>query len=188
MEDYTFSISDGSYNRTEGSVTVNGSTVLPIELPSGQWFGEVRVLRNNRTENYPAYAGTCDLGTHTAEYFIEDVNANGSMNLYVERGGELPEGAVLRANYIGTSGTNYASINRSWESSTNALAFCIAEGMEGREIPLDARYTSDAGYTMIQSYRLKITRIPICSDIVLRDGNGTSLLTDFCCYHRQSIR
>ena len=177
--DYTFSISDGSYNRTEGSVTVNGSTVLPIELPSGQWFGEVRVLRNNRTENYPAYAGTCDLGTHTAEYFIEDVNANGSMNLYVERGGELPEGAVLRANYIGTSGTNYASINRSWESSTNALAFCIAEGMEGREIPLDARYTSDAGYTMIQSYRLKITRIPTCSDIVLRDGNGTSLLTDF---------
>ena len=180
--EYAFVVSDGSYNRTEGTVTVTEETELHVTLPSGEWFGDIQILRKETDAegNKIPYAYTQDTKTHTAEYFIDDTaGKTGSTYLYAGKGADWLEGTKLYGAYKGLNGTDYGTVVRSWESSSNALVQAIDKGMEGNAFPFEARYTGEDGYVMIQSYDVILTRVPTLSSIVLKDGNGTSLLTDF---------
>lgn len=180
--EYTFCVSDGGYNRTEGTVTVNGQTQLNVTLPSGEWFGDVQLLRAEKDAdgNKIPYDYSQNKVTHTAEYFIDDTATTvGSIYLYVTRGADAPSESALKTIFTGVDGSDKSSSARSWNSQNVALTQAVTAGMEGREFALEARYTGTDGYTMIQSYDLTMTRVPTLSDIVLKDGNGTSLLAGY---------
>lgn len=42
--DYKFRVSDGGYNRTEGTLTVSADAQVSATLPYGEWFGNIRLL------------------------------------------------------------------------------------------------------------------------------------------------
>lgn len=71
--DYKFSVSDGGYNRTDGTLTVSADTQVSVTLPYGEWFGNIRLLDADK-EPYRAVQNRAD---HTAEYWIEDTDQSG---------------------------------------------------------------------------------------------------------------
>ena len=50
--DYSFAVSDGGYNRTEGTITVSENTSLQVLLPTGEWFGEMYMRSYNVLMGY----------------------------------------------------------------------------------------------------------------------------------------
>lgn len=169
---YTFSVSDGGYNRTEGTVEITGDTSLSVMLPHGEWFGAVKILDASK-EAYPCTQNTED---HTAVYQIPDTAKElSSLYLNVEQG-DVPsaENTKLRTVYTGTNGVDYANTSRSWESSATALTYLVTPGMEGTEFPLEARYTDENGHLQIQSYEMRIERTPTLSALSVT-AEGTVL-------------
>lgn len=180
--DYTFCVSDGGYNRTEGTVSVNEATELNVALPSGEWFGDVQLLRAEKDAdgNKIPYEYSQNPDTHTGEYFIDDTASTvSSIYLYVKRGENAPSEAALKTVFTGVDGSDKSTSARSWNSQNVSLTQAVTTGMTGRTFALEAQYTGTDGYKMIQSYELTLTRVPFPSDIILTDGNGTSLLTGF---------
>ena len=64
--EYDFVISDGGYNRTEGTIHVPESgTDLTVSLPIGEWFGDITVTRpdftNEEKTDYPYHCSTIGL-------------------------------------------------------------------------------------------------------------------------------
>ena len=189
--EYDFVVSDGGYNRAEGTVTVPEEGLeLEINLPAGEWFGDITVTRPDFTDETNIlripYEGQQDTEAHTAEYFIEDAYdyEDELLYIYAVQGEDVPEpeNTTLRTIYTGFDGEDKSEDITSWESRYAQLNSALTFGMEGRNFLLEAWYTYEAEeltYRMIQSYDVTLTRIPTCSEIILTDENGASLLNGF---------
>ncbi len=173
---YSFSVSDGGHNRTEGTVNVEGDTALAVELPAGEWFGAVKIL-DAAKQPYPY---TQDTQNHTAVFRIPDTAKSlGSLYLNVEQGAVPDENTTrLKTVYTGLNGQDYSELNRSWESVATALINLVEPGMAGREFALEARYADEAGYVQIQSYAVTILRTPTLKSLTVT-AEGTVLPLTF---------
>lgn len=175
---YTFSVSDGGCNRTEGSMTVGSQgTVIMLALPSGAWFGDINLLNYASQEAYP---DEIDAAAHTACYWVDDRFGEKSLALYAEIGADVPDisGTRLRTIYTGTDGEDYSETTRSWNSKYTSVSYLISKGMEGKTFSLEAQYTGEDGYRMIQSYEVEIRRVPTLSALSVTAG-GTRLYLEF---------
>ena len=174
--EYRFAVSDGTYNRTEGTISVSGNTTLSATLPSGEWFGDVKIL-NDKKDAYPY---TQDTAHHRAVYQIPDT-AKELSSLYLNVGqGSVPDPTTtkLRTIYVGTNGENFATVTRSWESTATALTYLVKPGMEGVQFQLEAHYTDDNGHTQIQAYSMFLERTPTLKNITVT-AEGTRLPVAF---------
>lgn len=189
--EYHFVISDDKFNRTEGTIYVPETGAnLEVQLPSGEWFGDISVTRPDFTDETQVsrvpYSGTQDQENHTAEYFIEDAYdyEDELLYIYANQGADIPnkEETTLRCVYTGLDEEDKSESLTSWESRYAQLSSALAFGMEGRNFLLEAWYDYTEGentYRMIQSYDVTLSRIPTCTDIILKDSDGVSLLNDF---------
>lgn len=171
--EYQYVVSDGGRCRAEGQVSVGGESTLAVELPSGEWFGQV-CLRDGGSRDYPA-----EYTTGQGIYQVPDHAKQGDTFLYAGMGA-VPdrERTRLRTIYTDTNGKDTAQIVRSWESSTTALANLLLPGMEGCSFQLEAQYDTEAGYTMIQTYEMTVRRVPTLRELTLT-GDGSVLALDF---------
>lgn len=163
--EYAFCVSDGGFNRTEGTMVVSGDCTLNTVLPAGQWFGDVKILN----ENKEAYPYTQDVDAHTAIYQIPDTAKElSSLYLNVEQG-VVPDSAAtkLRTIYVGTNGEDFSNVSRSWESTSTALTYLVEPGMAGVRFQLEAQYVDSNGHTQIQSYDLTLERTPTLESLVV---------------------
>ena len=174
--EYTFRVSDGGCNRTEGKLTVNGDMALNVILPHGEWFGAVNILDGNK-EPYPCVQNR---EAHTAVYQIPDVAKElGSLYLNVEQGAVPDAGTTrLRTIYTGVNGLDYSQVARSWESTATALTYILEQNMTGAAFRLEAQYTDDSGYQQIQSYEMKLERTPTLAELTVM-ADGTVLPVSF---------
>lgn len=173
---YSFTVSDGGYNRTVGTLTVAEDTALTVTLPAGEWFGDVKLLDANKN----AYPYVQDTAAHTAVFQIPDT-AKELSSLYLNVGqGAVPDGetTALRTVYRGTNGELYGEVPRSWESTATALTYLVKPGMAGKVFDLEARYTGADGYTQIQSYAMTIERTPTLASLTVT-ADGTVLPVAF---------
>lgn len=170
--EYNFSISDGSYNRTEGTVTVAENTSLTTVLPDGEWFGATKILDGDKE----AYPYVQNIETHMAVYQVPDIARKvGDLYLNIEQGA-VPnvDTTKLRTIYTGLNGIDYSDTARSWESTETALTHLVKQGMEGANFRLEAQYFDDNAHTQIQSYDMLIERSPTLASLVVT-GDGTIL-------------
>lgn len=174
--DYRFCISDGGYNRTEGNLTVSGDMALAADLPAGEWFGSVKILDSSK-QPYPYVQDTAN---HTAVYQIPDVAKElSSLYLNVEQGSVPDQTATkLRTIYTGVNGLDYATVSRSWNSTSTALTYLVRQGMEDIDFRLEAQYADGNGHTQIQSYEISLERTPTLSALKVV-AEGTVLPVEF---------
>lgn len=173
---YNFCISDGGYNRTEGTVNVSQNTTLTTVLPEGEWFGAVKILDSSKE----AYTYTQNTQEHTAVYQIPDV-AKELSSLYLNVAqGDVPdsENTKLKTIYTGTNRFDYSVYNRSWESTATALTYLVRQGMDGAAFRLEAQYVDGNGHTQIQSYDMTIERTPTLASLTVT-ADGTVLPVEF---------
>lgn len=173
---YSFCVSDGGYNRTEGTISLSRNTSLSTILPDGEWFGDVKILDSNQ-EAYPYTQNTAD---HTAVYQVPDVAKElSSLYLNVEQG-DVPDTAntKLKTIYTGTNSYDYSSLNRSWESTSTALTYLVGQGMEGALFRLEAQYVDTNGHTQIQHYGMTIERTPTLASLTVT-ADGTVLPVEY---------
>ncbi len=178
---YHFSVSDGTWNRTEGNVEIASEKNLTVALPDGEWFGDIKLLDNDKNP----YAGEQDQAAHKAVYQIPDTISSNGIYLNAASGALPDDGTTrLKTIYTGTDGNDKSELNRTWNSQYTALAFCLNQGLEGRTFQLEAQYTvadesrADFGYVMIQSYEMELQRYPTLKNISVKAGN-TELMTGF---------
>ena len=163
--EYVFCVSNGGFNRTEGTIVVSEDSVLNTVLPSGQWFGDVKIL----DENKDAYPYTQNDADHTVVYQIPDT-AKELSSLYLNVGqGAVPDSAAtkLRTIYVGTNGEDFSDVSRSWESTSTALTYLVEPGMAGVRFQLEAQYVDGNGHKQIQSYDLTLERTPTLESLVV---------------------
>ena len=177
--EYTFSLSDGGANRVDGTLTVAGAVEKQVTLPTGDWFGTIR-LHNASGASAGAYPGTQDEKTHTAQFRVEDFRT--LAYLYAERGVDAPADAALYSCYIGQNGKDYGdgsqpSNRKSWSSYQTALVSLLTAGMTDCEVRLEARSASGTDMR-IQSYTLRLHRVPTLASLAVY-GEGTRLPLDF---------
>ena len=166
---YSLSVSDGTWNRTEGTVTVTKATSVSAELPYGEWFGEIRLLDQQTRE---AYHSVQDSAAHTVTLEIPDIygTQNPVLNAMI---GSVPNTATTRLYgvYTGTDGHDYSEDARAWSSTSASLPALFSPGMEGRSFRLEARYVLSSGMTQIQSYDMAINRTPTLSALTVTEEN-----------------
>lgn len=174
--DYKFCVSDGGYNRTEGTLTVSADAQVSATLPYGEWFGNIRLLDADQEP----YRAAQNRANHTAQYWIEDTaNALSSVYLNVVMG-NVPNTKTtrLRTIYTGTNGKDMSGTSRSWNSTATSLTYLLTSGMEGKTFALEAQYTGSDGYTQIQSYDVTVTRVPTLKALAAT-AEGTKLPLKF---------
>ena len=135
--DYKFRVSDGGYNRTEGTLTVSADAQVSATLPYGEWFGNIRLLDADQEP----YRAAQNRANHTAQYWIEDTaNALSSVYLNVVMG-NVPNTKTtkLRTIYTGTNGKDMSGTSRSWNSTATSLTYLLTSGMEGKTFAVTAR-------------------------------------------------
>lgn len=174
--EYTFCVSDGGFNRTEGTLTVEGDTALSVVLPHGEWFGATKIL-NGQAEPFPY---TQDTAAHTAVFQIPDVAKElSSLYLNIEQGAVPDRNTTrLRTIYTGVNGTDYSQVARSWESVATALSYLVSPGMTDASFRLEAQYTDSNGHVQIQSYAMTLERVPTLAGLTV-SAEGTVLPLDF---------
>lgn len=194
--DYTFCVSDGGYNRTEGTLKVRDAVSFSVELPSGEWFGKMHMRRYEYSMGYNEYPSTQDTAAHRFTSWARDVAKDISgTNLVCYQGPDIPDTANtrLRAIFINQYGEDESNKHVTWskEGSSdvwgNNLDYLVEQGLEGRTINIEAQYDHPDGYTMIQSYELVVNRVPSLTKFAVYSGGtrlrcgaetqGTSLLT-----------
>ena len=175
--EYDYVISDGKYNRVEGTINVTETNTLHVELPKGEWFGEIHI-RDKEKEDLEARP---KVGEHEAEFLADDTIGEDDLYLYVEQG-EVPVSSEtrLRTCYIGSDGEDKSERSNSWNSNSNKLPKCLECGMEGKKIILEACYETE-NYTQIQSFDVNLLRVPTLKNLTVREGSdtGTSILSSF---------
>lgn len=172
---YTFSVSDGGFDRTEGTVEVTGDTALSVTLPGGDWFGTTQILNADKE----AYDAVQDAAAHTLRVRIPDTS--GDHTTYLNAGiGDVPDRDTtrLRTIYTGTDGVDYSTAVRSWESTSTTMRFLVAEGLTGRSFTLEAQYPAADGTTQIQSLAVEIVRVPTLASLSVT-AEGTALPLSF---------
>ncbi len=174
---YQFSVSDGKNNRTEGTLSVTENTAVSVQLPCGQWFGDVQLL-NAEKEPYPY---TQNQTGFNASYQIPDTVGTSGLYLFAEIG-DVPDPNTTRLRTIYTSvlnGVSYATANdRSWNSYNTKLSNLLQPGMEGRNFCLEAQYPAEDGTTQIQSFEIQIRRVPTLRSLTVI-AEGTELPIEF---------
>lgn len=174
--DYKFSVSDGGYNRTDGTLTVSADAQISVTLPYGQWFGNIRLLDYSKVP----FRYTQDETAHTAQYWIKDT-AEPLGSIYLNAAmGDVPDAdtTYLRTIYVGTNGKDMSSTARSWDSTATGLTYLVKQGMEGRTFTLEAQYKTADGYTQVQSYAVTLTRVPTLASLSVT-ADGTKLPLTF---------
>ena len=166
---YLVTASDGGWNRTESTVTVESDTALTLDLPCGEWFGQIRLLDQVSRE---AYAGTQDAETHTVTVLAPDTAGQYAPILNAAQGPDVPDAGEtkLYGVYTGTNGEWYGDTPKSWSSNSSSLTALLAQGMGEREFMLEARYVS-GGQTRIQSYALTVQRFPTLASLIVKEEN-----------------
>lgn len=181
--DYTFSVSDGGYNRTEGTIKVRDNTTVSTALPEGEWFGEMMMRSYYYVWGFhEPYRCEQDTKNHKTTFFVDDT-AHGyyDTNLVVFIG-DVPDQnkTYLRTIYTSIDGRDFSNSNRSWANSTgtygNYLNALVDEGMEGRTFSIEAQYKNSESHTQIQSYEIEIIRVPTLKDMTIEsEGSQISL-------------
>ena len=173
--EYRFSVSDGGWNRTEGTVTVTEDRTLTVQLPAGEWFGDINILD---AEKKP-FDRTQDASAHTVQFLLPDTAT--TYGLYLNAMiGAVPdrETTRLRTIYTGVDGTDRSNVTRSWNSETTSLSQLLEPGLTGRTWMLEAQYPDADGYTEIQSYTVTMVRYPTLSALGVT-AEDTVLPLDF---------
>ncbi len=173
---YKVSVSDGGWNRIEKTITVTGRTPLSVELPYGEWFGNID-FKDQSTKK--AYTKTQDDATHTLTVNVPDTA--GKTNPIISAGqGSVPDSdkTKLYGVYIGIDGKDYSNTKKSWGSNTATLASLIHQGMDERTFTLEARYDMGDGLVQIQSYNVEIRRVPTLTSLSILDGSTAMPLKD----------
>ncbi|MBQ6602391.1 MAG: PQQ-binding-like beta-propeller repeat protein [Eubacterium sp.] len=181
--DYSFAVSDGGYNRTEGTITVSENTSLQVLLPTGEWFGEMYMRSYNVLMGYSEpYESVQDKEQHKTTFYVDDT-ADGyyGTNLVVTVG-DLPDSTTtkLRTIYISVDGRDFSNSDRSWSNGSssygNFLDSLVRQGMEGRSFRIEGQYPDENGHLQIQSYNIEVIRVPtLQSLVVMADGSRLSL-------------
>lgn len=169
--DYTFSVADGS-DRTEGTLTVSGSTTLRAALPAGEWFGDIQILYGGA-----ALPCTRNAASRTLTCQVPDTAGGSGLGLKACTGTDTPSNARLRTIYVDTAGVDCSNTSRSWNSSSTALVRLLDTGMKGRTLPLEAQYDAD-GHTQIQTYTVVLERTPTLSGLTVT-ADGVTQPLDF---------
>jgi len=172
---YSFSVSDGGFNRTEGSIEISRGTSLTVTLPSGDWFGSVALT----DAAGQAYSLSQDRSAHTLVCSVPDQVGSNGVYLKAEQGA-VPDSAstILRTLYTDTDGGDSSEIARSWNSSSTRLSGLLEQGTQGRDFTIEARYTGSDGYLQVQSYQLTVRRLPTLASLTVSE-QGANLLADF---------
>ncbi|MBR3275698.1 MAG: PQQ-binding-like beta-propeller repeat protein [Eubacterium sp.] len=193
--DYTFSVSDGGYNRTEGSIKVRKNISFSVELPTGEWFGEMYMRSYYWLTGYhEPYRCEQDETIHKTTVLVDDT-AEGyyGTNLVVYIG-DVPdeETTLLRTIYLSEDGRDFSETQRNWakQGATttygNFLDSLVSSGLEGRNFQIEGRYTLENGLVQIQSYEIEIIRVPTLKDMTLEaDGCEISLGNEI--YHTSAF-
>ena len=180
--DYTFRVSDGGYNRSEGTVKVQDAVNFSVELPAGEWFGEIQFSKYEYTAGYNPYPTVQDTETHHITTLVRDVAAHiHGVSLMCRQGPDIPDiqNTRLRTIYVDTNGEDRSERNITWtkaggETWQTLLYYVVKEGLEGRTFDLEAQYDHPDGYTMIQSYEVEMNRAPSLTKFAVYSG-GTRL-------------
>lgn len=182
---YTFSVSDGSYNRTEGKLTVNTNTSISTTLPDTEWYGDITsegYLYGETGGNYFDYKVEQDKENHTLKIWVYDF-AEGRVGVRLKAvRKDVPDKDAQRSEtglyavYTGFDGNDRSQFNHGWNGMQN-LQYVVEAGLEGRTFQLEGRYTNGS-QTMIQSYDVEIIRVPTLTDITII-GDGTILPINF---------
>ena len=174
---YTYAVSDGGRNRTEGTVEVKGKMTVSVQLPYGQWFGDVQILDADKK----AYPCTQDHTALKATYTIPDTVGTSGLYLCANIG-NVPDQNTTRLRTIYSavnSGMPYDTANdRSWNSQNTKLSNLLKNGMDGRTFYLEAQYPVADGTTQIQSFEMAVNRVPTLQSLAVT-ADGTRLPISF---------
>ena len=175
---YSFVISDKGLNRVEGSITISGERQLDVKLADKDWFGDIKILDNNKLP----FEYTVDSETKTNTYLIPDSVGRTGMFLNAQQGDVIDKSKTkLYTVYIGTDGDDKSDSSRSWDSKTTALAALLENGLKSKEFTLEAKYpyeTDDGVFTMVQAYNMILDRKPTLSSLSIK-ASVTELLEGF---------
>lgn len=171
--EYTYCITDGGHNRTEGKLTVSSNCTVDVTLPYGNWFGDIMVLSGDHLddeENKIAYQAVRD--DHQVTWYVDDDADGESLYLYAEQG-SVPDKTKTRlhALYTGTDGFDYSASYRSWSSTTVKLPNLVDAGMVGRTFTLEARCIS-GDVTQYQTLDVQIIRVPTLRSLSLQQADA----------------
>ena len=162
---YTFSVCAEENRRTEGTVCVESAMTVPVDLPTGAWFGEVLLLDADKND-YPAVQTAQETVVRVPDF------VGGSVYLFAQIG-DVPDPRTTRlyARYVGTDGADQSSAARSWNSRSVSLPNLLADGMQDRTFLLEASFTDVKGYTQIETHTVSVKRTPTLTSLrVLSDG------------------
>lgn len=194
---YSYEISDGGYNSYENAdgkeLKITKSTTIQAELPSGKWFGDVKLLKN-RTDaagKKQTYTYETAADGHSVTCDVDDrVGGKEKVYIYAERGQDLPDrenaSAILSWQEVKEDTQDSDSTGEketiAWESEKNDCTFGVKNGMTGGKLQLEARYTvensSGVSGVQVQKYPVTFERVPT-ADISLKDTKGHALSLDF---------
>lgn len=175
--EYSYSISDGGWNRTDGTVSVSEDTVIETALPCGKWYGDIKLLDQKERK---VYGYSQDAEKNRGTYLIPDFAGLNDVIINAHMGTDVPDrdSTELWAVYTSFNGDKKRDIKRSWESTASSLTGAVKKGVYGNEILLEARYEIAEGITQIQTYTINIDRIPTLSMLSV-SAEGTVLKMDF---------
>lgn len=173
--EYSFVVS-GAFGRTEGSVTVGGACGISVMLPSVEWFGDIRILKDGSPlpcDRNPSALNGVWYAPDTI-YRYTDLR----WEIKPQRGIPDAEAAELYGTYTDTFGDEQSG-RIVWQNEYQRIRFLLDDGMQGNHALLEARYTGGDGYTMIQPFELDFVRIPTLSDLTVCDSSGVNYLKGF---------
>ena len=163
---YAFSVFADETRRTEGTVSVAGDLTVPVELPTGAWFGEVQLLDAEKNA-YPS-----EQKDHETTVSVPDYIGGTGVYLFAQIG-DVPNAntTALRARYVDTDGADKSSVPRSWNSRSVSLTNLLSVGMQGKTFTLEAAYPDAKGFTQIETHTVSVRRVPTLTSLqVVTDG------------------
>ena len=189
--DYTFCVSDGTYNRTEGSVKIREGLNFSVELPTGEWFDDIYIRQYSAWTGYSdAYRSERDSSNHKLTVWIDDTASDlYGADLVCYQGTDIPDKqqTLLRSVYVSTKGQDMSDRHITWSSKDSTTVWgtflpdLVNEGLDGRTFSLEARYTNTAGHVQIQSFEIDVQRAPTLKMLAVY-ADGTRLRIGAECY------
>ena len=182
---YTFCVSDGGYNRTEGTlrVTTNLSNIA-VDLPSGEWFGDIYFREYGTWLGYSdPYRSQRNSDEHKLTVWVDDkADFMFGLNMVCYQGDDIPDKSttLLKTAYISTEGENMADKHQTWSSKDSTTVWgnfvrrFIDTGLDGGTFDLEAHYVNSAGHTQIQSFEIDMQRVPTLKMLAVY-ADGTRL-------------
>lgn len=181
--DYSFCVSDGAYNRTEGSLKVRTNLNISAELPAGEWFGDIYIRQySSRTGYSEPYRSKRDDENHTLTVWVDDTAYDlYGTNIICYQGADIPDSqkTQLRSIYTSVKGEDRSAEHVAWSAEGgsvfgNFLKDLVAQGLEGCVFHMEAQYVNDKGHTEIQSFTIDVQRAPTLQMLAVY-ADGTRL-------------